>query len=245
MCRKHLRVAVRMLVASSTSCCLLRGAWAFLISAASFSSLTLSNCFLASLNLRRSLTKTSGGKKRGRAREKKERKDFIFWKLWSSVYCEQNRNHQFIKWAFSMSWQHILSCKTTLINWRQSHSFTLIKTGFMRFCCCIQHSKFVSVVCFIKRCTVNAAPACAIRIQPLSPLSLGIMGAADATWVLSLAVPEAEADNPHSKTRNCFLYRASSTQDTSCLEIELSTDRLVDMRCSTCTITQRGALVWK
>lgn len=61
MCLKHLRVAVRMLVASSTSCCLLRGAWAFLVSAASFSSLTLSNCFLASLNLRMSLEGEGSG----------------------------------------------------------------------------------------------------------------------------------------------------------------------------------------
>lgn len=50
MCRKHFRVAVRMLAASSTSCCLFLGNWAFLTSAFSFSSLTFSNCFFASLN---------------------------------------------------------------------------------------------------------------------------------------------------------------------------------------------------
>lgn len=48
--------------------------------------------------------------------------------------------------------------------------------------------------------TANAAQTFDFRSQPLSLLSLGTMDAADAMWVLSLAVPEAEADNPHSKT---------------------------------------------
>lgn len=57
MCRKHFRVAVKILVASSTSCCLFLWTWAFFTRAFSFSSLTFSNCFFASLNFLISLWK--------------------------------------------------------------------------------------------------------------------------------------------------------------------------------------------
>lgn len=72
---------------------------------------------------------------------------------------------------------------------------------------------------FFKICTANAVQTFAFRFQPLSLLSLGIMGAVDATWVLSLAVPEAEADNPHSKTSNCFLFLSLINLNASSLKL--------------------------